>query len=484
MAIQIFDTLSRQKQTAIPRGQARVGMYLCGPTVYGDAHLGNAKTAVAFDLVRRWLEYRGHRVRFVTNVTDVGHITEDALDEGRDRIAERAARERVEPMEIADRYFWKYFDEMGRLNVRRPDITPRASGHIPQQIELVEELLSRGAAYVADGSVYFRVAAWPGYGKLSRRAIDDLAVGTRDLVRGSKSDPRDFALWKRAEPSHVQRWRSPWGEGFPGWHLECSAMSLQYLGEGFDIHAGGLDLQVPHHEAEIAQAEGAGRAFARLWMHGNMLTVNGEKMSRSKGNFTTLADFYADHDPLCLRFLFVQSHYRSVAEVSRETLRAAASGLGRLRELRRDLARRAGGSPPGRSEPLEARLAAARAEFEAAMDDDINTPAALASLFVLARDLQAALAGPVPEGTVRSALELVVSLGEGVLGLLPPERDAPGAERFDRVMALLLSERARHRAGGDYARSDALRAGLAAAGIEIEDGPDGARWREAAPRRE
>ncbi|MDI3282155.1 cysteine--tRNA ligase [Polyangium sp. 15x6] len=476
MAIQIFDTLSRQKQAAFPDAQQRVGMYLCGPTVYGDAHLGNAKTAVAFDVVRRWIEYRGHRVRFVSNVTDVGHITEDALDEGRDRIAERAALERVEPMEIADRYFWKYFDEMGRLNVRRPDVTPRASGHIPQQIELIEELLARGLAYVADGSVYFRVAAFPGYGKLSRRVIDELAIGTRDLVRGNKSDPRDFAMWKKAEPSHVQRWKSPWGEGFPGWHLECSAMGLQYLGEGFDIHAGGLDLQFPHHEAEIAQAEGAGRRFARLWMHGNMLTVNGEKMSRSKGNFTTLEDFYAKHDPLLLRFLFVQSHYRATAEVSAETLHAATSGLRRLRDLRRELARRAGGGPPGHAEALEARLAAARAAFEAAMDDDFDTPAALATLFVLARDLQAALAGPVPQGTILHALELVSSLGEGVLGLLPEERDAPDAERFDRVIALLLAERARHRAGREYARADALRAGLAAAGIEIEDGPDGARW--------
>ena len=478
MAIRLFNTLSRQIEDFIPSRAGFAGMYLCGPTVYGDAHLGNGRTAIAFDVVRRWLGYRGLRVRFVSNVTDVGHITEGDLDEGSDRIGERAARERALPMEIADRFFWKYFDAMARLNVLRPDVTPRASGHILEQIALVEELLARGRAYEAEGSVYFRVADWPGYGALSRRRIDELETGTRALVAGKKRDPRDFALWKRADPGHLQRWWSPWGEGFPGWHLECSAMALEYLGEGFDIHAGGLDLVFPHHEAEIAQAEGAGRRFARYWLHGNMLTVNGEKMSRSKGNFVTLQGFFAEHDPMVLRFLFVQTHYRSLAEVSPDTLAAAESGLARWNALRRELARRSGDAPDGEDAALDARIAAARAAFAEAMDDDVDTPRAFAALFALARDLHAALAGPVPRATLERARAVFEDLGEGVLGLFPAGAAAArDRERLDAVMALLLEHRARCRSARDFARADALRAGLAAAGIEIEDAPEGTRWR-------
>jgi len=476
MAIRVFNTLSREIEEFVPARQGFAGMYLCGPTVYGEAHLGNARTAVAFDVARRWLVYRGLQVRFVSNVTDVGHITDGGLDEGRDRIGERAARERVEPMEIADRFFWKYFDEMAKLNVLRPDIAPRASGHIVEQIALVEELLGRGLAYEAEGSVYFRVAAWPGYGSLSRQAIDDLSVGTRALVAGQKHDRRDFALWKRAEPGHVQRWTSPWGEGFPGWHLECSAMALKYLGEGFDIHAGGLDLAFPHHEAEIAQAEGAGRRFARYWLHGNMLTVNGEKMSRSKGNFTTLAAFFAEHDPMLLRFLFVQSHYRSLAEISADTLAAARAGLERLRTTRRALADRIVAAPPGRDEGFDARTVAARAAFDDAMDDDFDTPRALASLFTYARELNGALAAP--RDSLEPAARLFDDVGEGILGLFPEgATDVRAPDRLGAVMALLIDARAGYRKSRDFERADALRRGLAAAGIEIEDGRDGTSWR-------
>ncbi|HWG84134.1 MAG TPA: cysteine--tRNA ligase, partial [Deinococcales bacterium] len=340
MAIRFHNTLTRNVEDFVPSTPERVGIYVCGPTVYSDAHLGHAKTAVAFDVIRRWFLHRGFQVRFVSNVTDVGHITEGATDEGHDRVAERAALEKVEPVEIADRYFWGYFEDMACLNVLRPSVTPRATGHIIEQIELIKELVERGFAYEVNGSVYFRVTAYPSYGKLSGRDIEELEHGTREAVRGEKEDPRDFALWKNADPEHIQRWPSPWGDGYPGWHIECSAMSLKYLGEGFDIHGGGLDLQFPHHEAEIAQSEAAGHPFARYWLHSNMLTINGEKMSKSKGNFTTLKDFYEAHDPLVLRFALVQSHYRSITELSPETIKGAESALNRLRDLKRELARR------------------------------------------------------------------------------------------------------------------------------------------------
>lgn len=479
MAIRLYNTLTRRTEELVPSTPGLVGMYLCGPTVYSDAHLGHAKTAVAFDVVRRWLEHGGLRVRFVSNVTDVGHITEDLGDEGRDRISERAALERVEPIEVADRYFWAYFDDMARLNVRRPDVTPRATGHIVEQIALTEELLERGLAYEAAGSVYFRVRAWPGYGRLSGRDIDELEAGTREEVRGEKEDPRDFALWKRAEPEHVQRWPSPWGEGFPGWHIECSAMSLKYLGEGFDIHAGGLDLVFPHHEAEIAQAEGAGHRFARYWMHGNLLTVGGEKMSKSKGNFVTLRDFARNHDPLVLRFLLVQSHYRSVAEVSASSIAAAASGLGRLRDARRELARRLQTAPAGRDPVLDARLGEATTSFGKAMDDDFNTPEALAALFGLTRDLNAALAGPVGQESLERAARVFEELGEGVLGLFPSGDTGAGPreELIDTLAEVAIEARRRFRLQREYARADELRERLRNAGLQLEDTPTGTRWK-------
>jgi len=475
MTLRLFNTLSHKKEEFVPARPGTVGMYLCGPTVYGDAHLGNAKTAVAFDVVRRWLEHRGLQVRFVSNVTDVGHITDEVDDEGRDRIAERAALERVEPMVVADRFFWKYFDEMGRLGVRRPDISPRASGHVPEQIALVQELIERGRAYEIDGSVYFAVAAFERYGALSGRSIDELLVGTRPLASRAKRDPRDFALWKRAEPAHVQRWSSPWGQGFPGWHLECSAMALKYLGEGFDIHAGGMDLKFPHHEAEVAQAEGAGRRFARVWMHGNLLTVEGKKMSRSLGNFTTLGDFFEEHDPAVLRYLLVQTHYRSVAEISKETIQAAETGLARLRQTVREVGRRLPEAPSGDDPELEARIETARTDFERAMDDDFNTPEALAALFGLSRHLNGALVGSVPREALSKAAQLFATLGEDVLGLTWGE--AESSSTIGELVALLIDAREGFRAARDFARADALRERLRTAGIEVEDQSGGARWR-------
>jgi cysteinyl-tRNA synthetase len=479
MTLQLFNTLSRQKEAFTPTTPGHVGIYLCGPTVYSDAHLGHGKTATSFDVVRRWLEYSGYKVRFVSNVTDVGHITDDASDSGRDRINERAKLEKLEPMEIADAYTWGYFDDMARLNVKKPSITPRASGHILEQIEMVQRLIERGLAYERDGSVYFRVRAFPGYGKLSGRKVDELEVGTREEVREDKDDPLDFALWKFAEPDHIMRWNSPWGEGFPGWHIECSAMALKYLGEGFDIHGGGMDLQFPHHEAEIAQSEGAGYAFARYWMHGNMLTVNGEKMSKSKGNFLTLKDFYAKADPMLLRFILVQSHYRSVAEITDETVQAAQSGLSRLREARRELERRIPDAPEGKDSRLEAAVTTARTAFTDAMNDDFNTPEALAALFGLTREVNTALQGNPGKASLEAALAVYAELMEGVLGLTPGMGHFEGVQDglLDGLLEIAIEARKAYRQNRDFARSDVLRDRLKGLGVTLEDTPNGTRWK-------
>jgi cysteinyl-tRNA synthetase len=479
MSLQLFNTLSRQKETFTPTTPGHVGIYLCGPTVYSDAHLGHGKTATSFDIVRRWLEHSGYKVRFVSNVTDVGHITDDASDTGRDRINERAKLEKLEPMEIADAYMWGYFDDMARLGIKKPSITPRATGHILEQIELVQRLIDRGLAYERDGSVYFRVRAFPGYGKLSGRKVDELEVGTREDVREDKDDPLDFALWKFAEPEHIMRWNSPWGEGFPGWHIECSAMALKYLGEGFDIHGGGMDLQFPHHEAEIAQTEGAGYRFARYWMHGNMLTVNGEKMSKSKGNFLTLKDFYAKSDPMLLRFIFVQSHYRSVAELTEDTVQAAQSGLSRLREARRELERRIPDAPDGTDAKLEAAVETARADFTAAMNDDFNTPEALAALFTLTREVNTALQGKPGKTSLESALAVYTEFMEGVLGLTGGSSQGEGTQSglLDGLLEIAIEARKSYRQNRDFARSDALRDRLKSLGVTLEDTANGTRWK-------
>ncbi|HUU31404.1 MAG TPA: cysteine--tRNA ligase, partial [Phycisphaerae bacterium] len=328
----VYNTLSRTKERFEPLAPPHVGLYVCGPTVYGDAHLGHAKSYVSFDIIVRYLRYLGYQVTYVQNITDVGHLTDDA-DEGEDKVEKKAKAERVHPMQIAEHYARRYFEDMDRLNVLRPDISPHASGHIVEQIELVKRLIERGHAYAVDGSVYFDVASWPAYGKLSGRTVAEMQAGARVEVKGEKRHPADFALWKRAEPGHIMQWPSPWGVGYPGWHLECSAMSMKYLGDSFDIHGGGLENQFPHHEDEIAQAEAAtGKPFVKYWLHNNMITVGGQKMGKSLGNFITLKeDAFRKWDPMVIRMFILQSHYRSPLDFSDEALGAAKDGLSRLR---------------------------------------------------------------------------------------------------------------------------------------------------------
>jgi cysteinyl-tRNA synthetase len=476
----VFNSLSRSKEEFTPASPNHVGIYLCGPTVYSDAHLGHGRTGVSFDVIRRWFMYRGYQVRFVSNITDVGHITTDADAEGVDRIGSQAKLERLEPMEIADKYMWGYFDALGQLGIQKPSITPRATGHILEQIEMVQRLLERGHAYERGGNVYFRVRSFAKYGALSGRKIDELEHGNREEVREDKDDPLDFALWKFAEPEHIMRWNSPWGEGFPGWHIECSAMALKYLGEGFDIHAGGIDIQFPHHEAEIAQAEGAGYAFARYWLHGNMLTIGGEKMSRSKGNFITLQDFYKNKaEPMALRLAYIQSHYRSIAEVGDDTIEGAKTALSRLREVRRELERRLVDAKSGTDAALEQALQKATAEFEAAMDDDFNTPKALAAVFDVTREVNTALSNNVGREGLEKALGWYNTFVGGVLGLYHTVQaeSQDNANLLEGLMQIAIEARASYRQNREFAKSDGLRERLKNLGIALEDTANGTRWK-------
>ncbi|UQN07023.1 cysteine--tRNA ligase [Deinococcus sp. QL22] len=479
----LYDTMQRQKVRFVPTTPGRVGMYLCGPTVYSDAHLGHAKKEVAFDVIRRALMHFGYAVRYVTNITDVGHLQNDS-DDGEDKLLARARLEQLEPMEVADKYFWSFVSDMDALNILKPSINPRATGHITEQISLIEELTSRGHAYASNGSVYFDVRSWPDYGKLSGRKLDDQAEGTREDIRTEKRDPRDFALWKKAEAGHIMRWDSPWGVGFPGWHIECSAMSLKYLGEGFDIHGGGLDLQFPHHEAEIAQSEAAGHAFARYWMHNNMLTINGEKMSKSKGNFTTLKDLLMQHDPMVIRYLLVSSHYRSITEFSDAAFEGARSGYRRLSEALHEIERHLPTAQAGNDTALNARIAAHRKAFEDALRDDFNTPKAIAALFGLTTDMNAAInAGPVGAATLEAAQEVYRTLGGGVLGLFSGSSNGQAAQAdeapvVDALMELVLQARQNYRLNKQYAQADELRQTLTRVGVTVEDTKDGPRWRK------
>lgn len=478
MLLQLYNTLTRQKEPFVPATPGYVGMYVCGPTVYGDPHLGHARGPVVFDVLRRWLLHQGLQVRYVRNITDVGHLTDDA-DEGEDKIQKRAKLERLEPMEVAEKYTWAYFDAMDELNVLRPSISPRAAGHIPEQIELTQALIEKGHAYEKNGSVYFRVSSWPEYGKLSGRNFEEQEAGARVAVREEKEDPRDFALWKAADPEHIMRWNSPWGQGFPGWHIECSAMSLKYLGEGFDIHGGGIDLQFPHHECEIAQAEAAGHAFARYWVHHNHVLLNGEKMAKSTGNLVILRDLLNQNEPMVVRFYLLQSHYRSVLDFTSAGLEAARNGYLRLLGAYREVRRQLHAAKPGKHAALEKALDTLEADFSQALNDDLNTPQAIAAFFVFLPALNKALADKAGKDSLERAEKVFAELGEGVLGLFPARvlEARLGGALLDGLIQLLLELRERARQEKNFALSDQIRNRLTELGVVVEDTKEGPKWR-------
>lgn len=481
-ALSVYNTLSRKKERFEPIVDGFVGMYVCGPTVYGPPHLGHAKSYVAFDVIQRYLRHLGYSVRYVQNITDVGHLTDDA-DAGEDKLIKQSRLEKKEPMEIAENYTWQFFRDMDALNVKRPDISPRATGHIPEQIAMIRELIEKGHAYEVDGNVYFDVSSDPDYGKLSGRQLDEAESGTRVETASDKRHPSDFALWKRAAESHVMKWESPWGWGFPGWHIECSAMSHRYLGKSFDIHGGGLENQFPHHECEIAQSECAhGQPFVKYWLHNNMVTLNGQKMGKSLGNAISLEQFFDGSHPLLtrkwspavIRFFLLQSHYRGTTDFSESALEAAESGMKSFHELLTSI------------EKTEARtdgpayfrfFNGLKQDLDAALNDDFNTAKAIAVLFDKLKALKHFIqenGAPVELYEIKSYVRSIV---DGVLGIWPEEVGSEVLPKLDAAMSLILEIRSNARKNKDWPTSDLIRDQLKAAGIVVEDGPSGSTWK-------
>ncbi len=489
MGLKLYNSLTRKKEEFKPLKKGKVGIYVCGPTVYGHAHLGHAKSYVSFDCLVRYLRYLGYDVTYVQNITDVGHLLGDT-NEGEDRMLVAAEREHKHPMAVAEFYTRNYFEDMDALNCVRPDISPRATGHIVEQIEIVKKLLEKGFAYEANGSVYFDISKFKDYGKLSGRNVEEMQAGARVEVSPDKKHPADFALWKRAEPNHIMQWPSPWGMGFPGWHLECSVMSTKYLGQPFDIHGGGLDNKFPHHECEIAQAESAeGKQFAKYWMHNNMVTVDGQKMSRSLNNFINLKQAFSGsherltraYDPLAIRQLVLNSHYRSPLDFSDAALFAAQSGYEKLTNTVMTVRKQIKSAPSGRiSGDIELRLKELKEKFETAMNDDLNTAIALSVMFDLAASAADSLAKNATSETLTAIDNMFVKLGGDVLGIIRErytEQGGADTKTLDKLVKVLIEQRNAARQKKDFATADALRNKLEEAGVVLEDTPGETVWR-------
>ena len=480
----LHNTMSRRKEVFVPINPPHVGLYVCGPTVYGDPHLGHARSAITFDLLFRYLRHLGYKVRYVRNITDVGHLEHDA-DEGNDKIAEKARIEQLEPMEVAQRYTERYHAAMRQLNVLSPSIEPRASGHIIEQIALVQRILDAGLAYQSNGSVYFDVARYNEqhrYGQLSGRVLDELQSNTRSLDgQDEKRSPFDFALWKKASPEHIMRWPSPWSDGFPGWHLECSAMSAKYLGQQFDIHGGGMDLMFPHHECEIAQNVAAsGREAVRYWLHNNMITINGQKMGKSLGNSISLGELFSGnhrlleqaYSPMTIRFFVLQAHYRSTLDFSNEALQAAQKGLARLMAAHRALQKvQAAPQSTAVVAPIEQRV------YEA-LSDDLNSPVAIAAMFDAVRIVNAVVEGKehLAEADLAQLRALFDTVLLDILGLADEQQADGHAQLVEGLMSMLLAVRQQAKASRDFATSDRIRDELARLGVAVRDRKDGADW--------
>lgn len=485
-ALALYNSLTRFKQPFKPLHEERVGMYVCGPTVYGDAHLGHARPAITFDILFRYLTYLGYKVRYVRNITDVGHLEHDA-DSGEDKIAKKARLEQLEPMEVVQYYLNRYHHDMEALNVLPPSIEPHASGHIIEQIEYIKRILDAGYAYESCGSVYFDVEKYNrdhNYGKLSGRNIEDMLSATRALDgQEEKRNPLDFALWKKAAPEHIMHWPSPWSEGFPGWHLECSTMGEKYLGECFDIHGGGLDLLFPHHECEIAQSVAAqGHEAVKYWVHNNMITIEGKKMGKSYNNFITLGQFFDGshpllekaYSPMVIRFFILQAHYRSTLDFSNAALQAAEKALQKMT----DGYRRLMALTP--SEKSDVELPDYMAKCKEAMDDDLNTPQVIAILFEACKTINSAA-----DGLIHLSAEDIASLRKlfdtyliDILGVrIGASEETSGATKaFEGAVDLLMEVRKNAKANKDWATSDLIRDKLAELGFDVKDTKNGVEW--------
>ena len=487
----IYNTLHRQKERFQPIAAPHVGMYVCGPTVYGDPHLGHARPAITFDILFRYLQHIGYKVRYVRNITDVGHLEHDA-DEGDDKIEKKARLEQLEPMEIAQFYANRYHDAMHALNVLPPSIEPCATGHIIEQEELVKEIMANGYAYESNGSIYFDVAKYDKdhkYGILSGRNLNDMINNSRELNGvGEKRNQTDFALWKRAMPEHIMRWPSPWSDGFPGWHCECTAMGRKYLGKHFDIHGGGMDLVFPHHECEIAQAVASqGEEMVKYWMHNNMITINGQKMGKSLNNFITLEQFFTGnhetlqqaYSPMTIRFFILSAHYRGTVDFSNEALQAAQKGYERLMNAIEDLKRIQTAATS--EENTKKFVAALRQKCYDAMNDDLMTPAVISNLFEACHIVNLLIdhKAQISEEDLKELSETMRLFAFDILGLVN-ERGANNDAReaaYGKVVDMVLDLRAKAKANKDWAVSDQIRDALAEAGFQVKDTKDGVTWK-------
>ena len=492
----IYNTLSRTKELFKPLNAPFVGMYVCGPTVYGDAHLGHARPAITFDIVFRYLKHLGYKVRYVRNITDVGHLEHDA-DEGEDKIAKKARLEQLEPMEVAQYYTNRYHQAMDALNVLPPSIEPHATGHIIEQIQLVREILANGYAYESNGSIYFDIEKYNKdhrYGRLSGRNLDDIINNSRDLAGvDEKHNQADFALWKKAQPEHIMRWPSPWSDGFPGWHCECTAMGRKYLGNHFDIHGGGMDLVFPHHECEIAQSVASqGDDMVHYWVHNNMITINGQKMGKSLNNFITLPQFFSgEHEklekpysPMTIRFFILQAHYRSTVDFSNEALQAAEKGLERLLDAYNTLKNLTTDGDAALPKVEMAFVDSLREKCYEAMNDDFSTPNVISNLFDATRtinsvaDKKATIAADVKEALIKVfdtfAFELLGLKPSAVAGNAD---NAAREQAYGKVVDMLLEQRLKAKANKDWATSDMIRDNLSALGFEVKDTKDGFTWK-------
>ena len=487
--LHIYNTLTRKKEVFEPINPPFVGMYVCGPTVYGDVHLGHSRPAVIFDMVHRYLKHLGYRVRYVRNITDVGHLENDA-DAGEDKIAKKARLEQLEPMEVVHYYTERYHDNVKKLNTLSPSIEPSASGHIIEQIKMIEEILENGFAYIKNGSVYFDVVKYNesnDYGKLSGRKLEDLISNTRELEgQEEKKNSVDFALWKKAAPEHIMRWPSPWSEGFPGWHLECSVMSARYLGEQFDIHGGGMDLMFPHHECEIAQSRAANNTEpVKYWMHNNMITINGQKMGKSLGNYITLEELFTGnhqllkqaYSPMTIRFFILQSHYRSTLDFSNEALQAAEKGLKRLMNAYENLQELEFAKPGHETVVEEDDLIQQWCDqCYDYINDDFNSAQVLAKLFDLSSRINSFKNNLIPlESISHATLEKLKGTFKVFIEdifALQSEENAQ-SDKLDGVMDLLIHIRKDARSKKDFATSDKIRDELQKHGITIKDEKDG-----------
>ncbi|MCG2459611.1 cysteine--tRNA ligase [Flavobacteriaceae bacterium F89] len=480
-ALKVYNSLSGTKELFQPLTEGHVGMYVCGPTVYSNVHLGNCRTFMSFDMIFRYLLHLGYKVRYVRNITDAGHLENDG-DEGEDKIAKKARLERIEPMEVVQRYTVDFHNILQKFNFLPPSIEPTATGHIIEQIEIIKEILDRGYAYEINGSVYFDVPKFNEtyhYGKLSGRKLEDMISNTRELTaQDDKRSPQDFALWKKAETQHIMRWPSPWGEGFPGWHLECTAMSTKYLGETFDIHGGGMDLKFPHHECEIAQAEASnGLAPVKYWLHTNMLTLNGKKMAKSTGNNILPLEMFSGENPFLskafspavIRFFMMQAHYTSILDLSNEALLASEKGYNKLMES---------------LESLDSVQAKSQSDFDVdswkqqcydAMNDDFNTPVLIANLFEAVRHINLFREGKEritqkDKTTLKGAMEAFVF---DIMGVEDRSSSDSNTELITGTVELLIQLRNEARTNKDFATSDKIRDQLLAMGIQLKDGKEG-----------